>query len=301
MQLQEKYILNNGIEVPKIGFGTWFINNKEVVTAVESALNVGYRHIDTASAYRNEKGVGQGIKKSGINREDIFITTKLAAEAKSYKKAKKEIEKSLKALDVEYIDMVIIHSPQPWTKFKKGGNFDEANLQVWTALEEAYNEGKIRAIGLSNFEKSDLDNILKNGRVKPTVNQVLAHIGNMPTDLIDYTKSHDIQVEAYSPIAHGVLLSNQTVIDIAAKYDVSVAQLSIRYLLQQDLLPLPKTTKEKHMINNSDVDFEISDMDMKLLHSIEPITDYGDAGAMPVYGGELNFKTMYKMITGKIK
>lgn len=298
MILQETYELSNGIAIPKMGLGTWFLNNEAAAQAVKDAVKLGYRHIDTAQAYRNEKGVGEGVKACGVKRDDLFVTTKLAAEAKSYKKAASAIDKSLQVMGLDYIDMMIIHSPQPWTKFRQGEHFFEGNLEAWRALEEAYKAGKLRAIGVSNFEKEDLDNLLKNGTEIPMVNQVLAHISNTPLDLIKYSQDRGILVEAYSPIAHGELLKNKEVAAIAEKYNVSIPQLSIRYDLQLGLLPLPKTANPTHMKSNADVDFAISDEDMETLKAVERIKDYGDASMMPVFGGKMSLGSMIKMVMG---
>jgi diketogulonate reductase-like aldo/keto reductase len=288
MILEEKYTLSNGVEIPKLGLGTWFINNKDVVQAVKDAAGIGYRHIDTAQAYNNERGVGDGIRACGVKREDMFVTTKLAAEIKSYKEAVASIDKSLKKLGFDYIDMMIIHSPQPWTEYHEEDRYFEGNLEAWRALEEAYNAGKLHAIGLSNFEKEDIDNILKLCSVKPMVNQILAHISNTPKELIQYAQDNNILVEAHSPIAHGELMKNQEIREIAEKYGVSVPQLSIRYDLQLGLLPIPKTANPGHMKNNADVDFLISEEDMEFLKNMEQIKDYGNASMFPVYGGKLN-------------
>lgn len=285
MILEEKYTLYNGLEIPKIGLGTWFISNDDVVQAIKDAVQIGYRHIDTAQAYQNESGVGKGIKECGLKREDLFITTKLAAEVKSYKEALKSIDSSLKALDMDYIDLMIIHSPKPWKDFLGTNHYFEGNREAWKALEEAYDAGKLRAIGLSNFEKEDLDNILESCTVKPMVNQILAHISNTPKEVIQYCQSNDILVEAYSPIAHGELMKNQEVKKLAEKYGVSIPQLSIRYCLELGLLPLPKTANPDHMKNNATVDFEISDADMEFLMNVETIKDYGEASMFPVYAG----------------
>jgi len=301
MMLNENYTLSNGVEIPKLGLGTWFINNNDVSAAVVEAVKAGYRHIDTAQAYRNEAGVGDGVRASKVKRNELFVTSKLAAEAKSYKKAKAAIDKSLQVMGLDHLDMMIIHSPQPWTKFRGDDPFFEGNLEAWRALEEAYKAGKLRAIGLSNFEEADLDNIIKNGSVKPMVNQILAHIGNTPFDLIKYTQSKGILVEAYSPVAHGVLLKNQAVSDMAKKYSVSIPQLCIRYDLQLGLLPLPKTANPAHMKNNAEVDFVISEEDMEVLKNVAPVKDYGDAAMMPVYGGKMNLKSMFKMIMNSRK
>jgi diketogulonate reductase-like aldo/keto reductase len=284
MILEEKYVLSNGVEIPKLGLGTWFINNKNVGQAVKDAAKIGYCHIDTAQAYDNEGGVGDGIRACGVKREDMFVTTKLAAEVKSYKKAVKSIDKSLEKLGFDYIDMMLIHAPQPWT-FRGDDHFFEGNREAWRAFEEAYKDGKLRAIGLSNFEKADIDNILESCSVKPMVNQILVHISNTPRELIQYNQEKSILVEAYSPIAHGELMKNQEVIKIAEKYGVSVPQLSIRYDLQLGLLPLPKTANPAHMKNNADVDFIISEEDMDFLKNVDQIKDYGNASMFPVYGG----------------
>ena len=287
MILNENYRLSNGVEIPKLGLGTWFISDADVVQAVKDAAKIGYRHIDTAQAYENERGVGEGIHACGVKREDMFVTTKLAAEVKSYKEAVSSIDESLKKLRLDYIDMMIIHSPRPWMEYHEADPYLEGNREAWKALEEAYKAGKLRAIGLSNFEKADLDNILESCTVKPMVNQILAHISNTPKALIEYSQKKDILVEAYSPVAHGELMKNQDVVKLAEKYGVSVPQLSIRYTLELGLLPLPKTANPTHMENNADVDFEISQEDMNLLKNMEQIKDYGEASMFPVYGGKL--------------
>lgn len=287
MILKENYTLSNGVEIPKLGLGTWMIENADVTQAVVDAVKIGYRHIDTAQAYANEIGVGEGIRVCGMNREELFITTKLAAEVKSYEEAVSAIDQSLEAMGLDYIDMMIIHSPQPWMEFGEEDRFFEGNREAWRALEEAYEAGKLRAIGVSNFEKEDLDNILSSCTVKPMVNQILAHISNTPKELIQYTQEHGILVEAYSPIAHGELLKNPKVVEMAEKYGVSVPQLSIRYDLQLGLLPLPKTANPDHMKNNAEVNFVISNEDMEFLRNVEVIKDYGEASVMPVFGGKL--------------
>ena len=286
MILEEKYTLSNGVEIPKLGLGTWFINNQDVVQAVVEAVKIGYRHIDTAQAYQNEGGVAEGIRVSGVKRENMFVTTKLAAEAKTFKQAASAIDQSLKAMGSDVIDMMIIHSPQPWNLFGAEDRYFEGNREAWRALEEAYQAGKLRAIGVSNFEKEDLDNILESCSVKPMVNQILAHISNTPQELIQYTQDQGILVEAFSPVAHGELMKNQEVSNMAQQYGVSVPQLGIRYVLQLGLLPLPKTANPEHMKDNADVDFAISGEDMEFLKNMEQIDDYGRASMFPVFGGK---------------
>lgn len=287
MTLQETFTLSNGVEIPKLGLGTWMIGNEDVAEAVQEAIALGYRHIDTAQAYQNEVGVGAGIRASGIAREEIFVTTKLAAEAKTYDDAAAAIDGSLEALGLEVIDLLIIHSPQPWMKFGEEDRFLEGNREAWRALEDAYEAGKLRAIGLSNFQESDVENIVSSCRVKPMVNQILAHISNTPAEFISAMQAQGILVEAYSPIAHGMLFDNETVVEMAGKYGVSVPQLAIRYDLQLGLLPLPKTANPAHMKNNAELDFTISDADMETLKNLPQIEDYGDASGMPVFGGKL--------------
>ena len=286
MILEEKYMLSNGVEIPKLGLGTWFIRNEVVVQAVKDAAKIGYRLIDTAQAYQNESGVGEGVRTCAVKREEMFVTTKLAAEVKSYKEAVDSINGSLKRLGFDYIDLMIIHSPKPWAKFREDEPYFEGNREAWRALEEAYNAGKLRAIGLSNFEKADIDNILESCTVKPVVNQILVHISNTPKELIEYSQNKGMLVEAYSPFGHGELFKNQQVAEMAKKYQVSVSQLAIRYCLQLDLLPLPKTANPEHMKTNAEVDFVITEKDMKLLQNVKQIEDYGASGKFPVFGGK---------------
>lgn len=284
MILQETQTLPNGVAIPKLALGTWMIDDDKVAEAVKAAVEIGYRHIDTAQAYGNERGVGEGIRTCGVAREDLFVQTKLAAEIKDYEGAKAAIDGSLEIMGLDYLDLMIIHSPQPWENWAAEDRFFEGNLAAWKALEEAVEAGKIRAIGVSNFQKQDLDNLLENATIKPMINQVLAHVGNTPFDLIDYAKSKGMLVEAYSPIAHGKILDNAEIGAIAEKYDVTIPQLCIRYILQLDLLALPKTANPAHMKSNADVDFEISAEDMDALKALTA-KDYGDASVFPVYSG----------------
>ncbi|MHA3790082.1 aldo/keto reductase family protein [Sphingomonas sp. YL-JM2C] len=284
MTLEERFTLANAVEIPKLGLGTWRMTEAETARVVRQAIETGYRHIDTAQAYGNERGVGEGLRAGGVSRDRIFVTTKLVAECKSFAEARDRIDGSLRALGMDHIDLMLIHSPQPWAEFREGEHYFEGNLEAWRALEDAYRAGKLRAIGVSNFERADLDNLLDNGSVAPMVNQVLAHVGNTPFDLIDYARSKGMLVEAYSPVAHGAVLNSRSLGALAAKYGVSIARLCIRYCLQLGLLPLPKTTDPAHLRDNAALDFVISDADMATLKGAANDTDYGEASAFPVFG-----------------
>ncbi|MFD3793170.1 aldo/keto reductase [Streptomyces californicus] len=281
--LEETYTLSNGVEIPKLGLGTWFIDDDKAADAVRAAIGIGYRTIDTAQAYGNERGVGEGVRTSGAAREDLFVSTKLAAEIKDYDAAAAAIEESLTKLDIDYLDLMLIHAPQPWDDFR-GGDYAEGNRQSWRALEDAHKAGRIRAVGVSNFLRHDLENILAHGTVAPHVNQVLLHAGNTPEELLDFCGERDILVQAYSPIAHGTLPGSRRIKTIAEKYEVSVAQLCIRYTLQLGAQPLPKSANPAHLRSNADVDFEISAADVTALRTLDE-HDYGEHAAFPVYSG----------------
>ncbi|OUQ01635.1 aldo/keto reductase [Thomasclavelia spiroformis] len=284
--INEFFELSNGLKIPKVGLGTWLIDNDKVEEVVECALEAGYRHIDTAQAYGNEEGVGKAIRKSNIARQDLFITSKIAAEAKTYQEAYDSINETLNKMGLDYLDLMIIHSPQPWQEFRDDNRYFKENKEVWKALETAYQEGKVKAIGVSNFLKDDLENILTSCQIKPMVNQILTHISNTKTELIKFCKENDILVEAYSPIAHGAILKNENIIAMANKYNVSVARLCIRYIIQLGLVALPKASSKEHLIDNLKVDFEISEEDVEVLKAIKTIEDYGQDDFFPVFSAK---------------
>ena len=286
MILNETYTLANGMTIPKLGLGTWFIDDDKAAQAVREAVKLGYRLIDTAQAYGNERGVGEGVRTCGLPREQLFVASKVAAELKDYDSAAKSIDETLNKMGLDYLDQIIIHSPQPWTEFRVEKRYFEENRAVWRALEDAQAAGKVKVIGVSNFLRDDLENLLSDCRVRPMVNQILLHISNTDKDLVDYCKEQNIQVEAYSPIAHGEALKNPAIAAMAQKYGVTAAQLCIRYVIQLGTVALPKTADPAHMKDNAAVDFVISDADMDALVHMDHIQSYGDFKVFPVFSGK---------------
>ena len=284
----ETVTLANGVIVPQLALGTWLIDDDRVADAVRAAVAMGYRHVDTAQAYANERGVGEGIRTCGVPREQLFVTSKVAAEHKTYEAAAASIDETLKLTGLDYLDMMIIHSPQPWVEVNQSENrYIEGNRAAWRALEDAMKAGKLRAIGVSNFLKEDIDSLWETAEIKPMVNQVLCHISNTPLDLIGYCQGKGIVMEAYSPVAHGEAMKNPAIRAMAEKYGVSIPQLCIRYDLQLGMITLPKTVNPDHMRSNGEVDFTIGDEDMETLKHIERIRDYGNSSFFPVFGGKL--------------
>lgn len=287
--LHETLTLSDGVKIPRLGLGLWRIEDNIAENVIKEALKVGYRHFDTAQAYQNERAVGAAVRsaaKEGIKREELFITSKIRAEYKDAKSAAASIDTSLKTMNLDYIDLMLIHSPQPWSDFR-GGNYFKENVAVWQELIKAQKAGKIKSIGVSNFEQKDLQNLFDNSEVKPSVNQVLAHIGNTPFELIDFCKSQNIAVEAYSPIGHGKLLKNPQILAMAEKYKVSPAQICIRYTLELGLISLPKSKTPKYIAQNAEVDFSLSKEDMQTLKNMNFSGDiYEEAQSFPVFSGK---------------
>ena len=268
--LTDTFTLNNGVKIPKIGFGTWQIpEGAEAYESVTTALELGYRHIDTALQYGNEASVGKAIRDSGIDRSEIYLTTKLPAHIKTYEGAFEAFQTSMNNLDLEYIDLYLIHAPWPWTEI--GADYRKENAEVWKALEEIYATGEVKAIGVSNFVVSDLEHLFKTATIIPAVNQIRYFIGNTQDDTVKLSKEKGILVQGYSPLATGAILDNPKLKEIADTYGKSIAQLSIRFILQNDVLPLPKSTNESRIKENADVDFVISDEDMTYLNSLDDI------------------------------
>ena len=262
--LTDVFTLANGVEIPCNGYGTWQTPDGNITRdCVKMALENGYRHIDTAFAYGNESSVGEGIRLSGVKREDIFVTTKHWVTERGYEKTLAAVDTSLKNLGLDYLDMYLIH----WPCVKKiSPQWEEINADTWRGFERAYQEGKIRAIGVSNFEKQHLDPLWESATIKPMVNQLEFHPGHTQLENIRYNQEKGLLVQAWSPLGSGAVLNNETLKAIAAKYDKTVAQLCVRLALQNGILPLPKSTNAARIAQNAEVfDFVISDEDVQTL------------------------------------
>lgn len=260
------YTLSNKVKIPAVAFGTWQMSEEEAYNSCLFALKNGYRHLDTAYAYQNEKGVGKAIKDSGIRREDIFVTTKLPASIKTYDGAIKYFYESLSNLGLDYIDLYLIHAPWPWDNV--GLDCEKENVEVWKAFIDLYNKGLIRSIGVSNFRDYNIENLVKNTGVSPHVNQIRYFIGNTQDSVVACSNKYNILVEAYSPLATGEILESKELLDMAKKYNKTVAQICIRYCIENNTLPIPKSTHEVRIRENIDLDFNISESDMKYLNSL---------------------------------
>jgi len=262
--LTETYTLNTGAKIPQIGFGTWQTPDGDVAYhSVLSALKRGYRHIDTARVYGNEASVGRAMKESGVARDEIFLTTKLPAEVKDASRVEETFQRSLERLGVDYVDLYLIHAPWPWSEV--GADYTTENIAVWHEMEKLFRSGQAKAIGVSNFNVQDLTAILEHGSVAPAANQIRWFIGFTEDEITAFSKSQGVLVEAYSPLATGAILDNPALREMADKYGKSVAQISIRYCLQHETLPLPKSTHDEYIAENADVDFALSPEDMAAL------------------------------------
>ena len=266
----EVFTLSNGIKIPAVGLGTWQTKDgEEAYASVKWALEAGYKHIDTAFSYGNEASVAKAIKDSHIAREEIFITTKLPSHIKSYKETFEYFNQSLKNLDTEYIDLYLIHAPWPWANV--GEDCTEGNIECWKAMIELYNEGKIKAIGVSNFHPKDIDALIEATGVVPMVNQIRYFIGNTQDKITSYCKEKNIFIEAYSPFATGEILENEKLLKMAEKYNTTIPKICLRFCYQNHTLPLPKSIHRERIFDNLEFDFEISDSDMKYLNSLSAI------------------------------
>ena len=259
--------LNNGIEIPSVGFGTWRMKDQaECENAIISAINNGYKHIDTAAFYFNEQFIGEAIKKSGVDRRDLFLTSKLWNTEHTYEKTMKAFFQTLENLQTDYLDLYLIHWPRP-IAFRD--NWEEANAETWRAFEELYNAGKIKAIGLSNFLPKHIDALLKTAKIKPMVNQIEIHPGLDRSDVINYCKDKAITLEAWAPFAVGSTFEIDELKNLAKKYNRPISQIVVRWFLQNGIVPLPKSVTEHRIRENIDVyDFELSPEDMKIIDNI---------------------------------
>ena len=271
--LTDTYTLSNGVEIPCIGFGTWQTPDGDVaVSSVLSALEAGYRHIDTAQGYGNEESVGIAVKKSGIKREEIFITSKLANSDHGYKKTMAAFEGTMKRLDMDYLDLYLIHWPNP-IAFRD--NWQEANAGTWKAFEELYKAKRIRAIGISNFHPHHIEELMKTATIAPMVNQIRLCPGDTQDEVVDYCRAHNILLEAYSPFGVGKLFEVPEMKALAEKYGKTIAQIAIRWSLQRGYLPLPKSVTPARIRENVDVfDFELEESDVELIANLKGCVGY---------------------------
>ncbi len=261
------YKLANGVEIPCIGFGMWQTPDDETgVNAVKSAIRAGYTHIDTAQAYGNEDCVRIAIEETGVDRKDLFITTKLWNSNHSYDLTMSSFEESLKKLGTDYVDLFLIHWPNP-AAFRD--HWQKANAESWKAMEELYEEGRIRAIGISNFRPHHIDALLETAKIKPMVNQIRLCPGETQDEVVDYSRAQGMILEAYSPLGTGKIFDVPQMKELSQKYDRSIAQICIRWSLQRGYLPLPKSVTPSRIEENLKVfDFELEESDVRLIEGL---------------------------------
>ena len=268
------YKLTNGVEIPAIGYGTWQVEDDIAVASVEEAIKAGYRHIDTAQAYGNEKSVGEGIRRSGIAREELFVTTKLTNANHSYDLTMSSFVQSLKDLGLDYVDLFLIHWPCP---IQVRDIWQDANAETWRAIEELYEDGRIRAIGVSNFHQRHIDALLQTAKVAPMVDQIRLCPGCTQDEVVDYCRKNNILLEAYSPLGRGQVSEVEEINKIASKYGKSASQIAIRWSLDMGFLPLPKSVTPSRIRDNLNVfDFELTKDEVETLKNLT-----GCAGLAP--------------------
>ena len=269
MALADTYTLNNGEKIPVVGFGTWQTPDGEVAEAsVISAIEAGYRHIDTAAIYGNETSIGHGIAKSGIAREDLYVTTKLWNDNVTYEAAAAAIDESLSKLGLDYLDLYLIHWPNP-SAIRETIGFEKRNADVWHAMEDAVRAGKIKSIGISNFREHHIEALLKTAEILPVVNQLYINPSDQQEAVVAYNIAHSILTQAYSPLGRGELLAVPALVEIAEKHGKSTAQVILKWSLQKGFLPLPKSVTPSRIIENGNLfDFELSDQDITLIDGL---------------------------------
>ena len=264
-----KKILNNGLEIPALGFGTYKAAPNENIEIISKAIEAGYRYFDTASFYGTEKYVAEAIEKSGIKREEFFIASKLWKTEMGYKNALEAFNRTLENLRTDYIDVFMIHWPRPDLEDKNWKNLD---LETWQAMEELYNQKKIRALGLSNFLPYHAENIIKNAKIMPAVAQLEFHPGHTQTFALNYYRERNILVQAWSPIARGRVLNDGLIIELSKKYNVTPVQICLRFCIQENVMPLPKASSLERMKENLEAfNFEISSEDISRLENMPPL------------------------------
>ncbi len=272
----KEIILNDGTKIPTVGFGTYKCTEQEGIESVRSAISNGYSLIDTAAFYGNEETVGKGIKASGVSREEIYLTTKLWRENLGYESTKKEFEKSLKRLDVDYIDLYLIHWP---ANAKNYDNWQKANADTWRAMEELQAEGKIKSIGVSNFFQEHLEALFQTANVIPSINQIEFHPGYWQQELVAYCKKQNIAVESWSPLARGKVFGNKVLESISNKHNKTVSQVCLRWIIQHEVIVIPKSTSTKRIQENINLfDFELSLEEMELINTLP---EMGFSGELP--------------------
>ena len=272
----KKLILNDGQKLPTVGFGTYKSEGQEGIEAVSTAISNGYSLIDTAAVYGNEETVGKGIKASGVAREDIFVTTKLWRENLGYEATKKEFEKSLNRLDLKYIDLYLIHWP---ANAKNYDNWKKTNADTWRAMEELQAEGKIKSIGVSNFFQEHLEALFETAKVIPAVNQIEFHPGYWQQELVSYCKKQNITLEAWSPLARGKVFENEVLKEIAKAHNKSVSQVCLRWIIQHEVIAIPKSTNPERIQENIELfDFELTSAQME---KIDHLPKMGFSGELP--------------------
>jgi diketogulonate reductase-like aldo/keto reductase len=272
----KKLILNDGQKLPTVGFGTYKSKGQEGIEAVSTAISSGYSLIDTAAVYGNEETVGKGIKASGASREDIFVTTKLWRENLGYESTKKEFEKSLNRLDLKYIDLYLIHWP---ANAKNYDNWQKTNADTWRAMEELQAEGKIKSIGVSNFFQEHLEALFETAKVIPAVNQIEFHPGYWQQELVSYCKKQNITLEAWSPLARGKVFENEVLKEIAKAHNKSVSQVCLRWIIQHEVIAIPKSTNPERIQENIELfGFELTSAEME---KIDHLPKMGFSGELP--------------------
>lgn len=262
---KEYTVLSNGVKMPNLAFGTFKVNEGDDVQVILDAIEAGYRHFDTAAFYNTEEALGKAIKKSGIPREEFFVTTKVWKTCMGYEGAKKSFEESLEKLDMDYVDLLLIHWPRP----DEESDWKKLDIETWKAFEEIYKEGRAKAIGVSNFLNHHMQNILDNCEVVPMVNQIEFHPGYIQKDVVDFDKEHGIVVEAWSPLGRERVFKDELLNKLAEKYGKSVAQVCLAFALQMDVVPLPKSSSVERMKQNVDIDFELEEEDFEKIVNME--------------------------------